>query len=340
MTTEEKKEGIVLMAFGGGRESADNVSFDKYIGIGTFNVVGVNPTKAEMSAIFNRDFEKEPEYLGKDDKTNVDTIRIEILVKSNSEKHPGIDLITKVPIFLKNEYRLNKDKTKVQVINKYGETAWVTEAEFKAQEVPANIKDWFTGPYRECYVGEEELTSFLKTFLSIPARSYKNKDQKIVFIENPADAEARLENIPQYFKGNIKEIKELISMQPNNKVVLPIGIKTTADNKQYYDVFTKLIMKSNAVTAEGVLTTRMADKLDNEIKASKNSGSYGNTEFSLAPLHVYKVEATSFTTGAQSSGPAPAGNAAPKPTFGSFFGGGAPSPAPAASTDAGDDLPF
>ena len=323
MKQKEKKSGSVFMAFAGGRESNDNVGFAKYMGIGTFKVIAVNPTKSEIESIYNRDLEKEPDYTSIEEKTDIKQIRVEFIVQTIPEKNNGIELITKVPFFLKNEARVNKDGTKVQVINKYGETTWIAIEDAKNNVIPTNVSGWFTGPYRPACVGEEELTSFLKIYMNIPNKSYKKKDGTVVFLENLSDAEARLDNIANYFSGNVKEIKELVKMQPNNKVQLVIGVKTTDDNKQYQDVFGKMPLRSNLTDFSKVATA---------IKDAKENGLYGKTEFSVTPLAEYKVEATSFsgTTSTNTAGATPS----VKPNFSTFF------PTAGAAGGDGEDLPF
>lgn len=324
----DERNGVVFMAFAAGRESQDNVVFPKYIGVGMFNVISVNPTKAEAEVIYGRDIENEIVYTSKDEKTDVAQVRLDFIVKTIPEKNDGIELLSKISFFLKNEPRLNRDGDKIEVINKYGETTWVTieQAQAGLNEVPANVSGWFEGPYRPVCVGESDLTSFLKIYMSIPGKSYKKKSGEIVYLENPADAEARLDNIMTYFSGNVREIQQLVKLQPNNKVQLAIGVKTTDDNKQYQDCFTKMPMRSNL---------KDFSKLDAAIKDAKDNGAYSHTEFSIKPLAEYSVEATSFTNTP----------VAPKaaPVFANFFGAAPAVVAPPvveAPKGLGEDVPF
>lgn len=343
---EDEKVGTVMMAFGQGRESSDAPVFKKYIGIGQFKIVAVNPSKEELEKIYSRDVEKEPDYTSVDEETQTKQIRLEFVVTTVPEKNNGIEFTTRVPFFLKEEIRTNKDKTKVQVINCYGETTWIDVESAKQGLIPTSVAGWFVGPYRPAYVGEEDLTNFLKSYMNIPNKSYKKKDGTIVYLDNMSDAEARLDNIGTYFTGNVREIKELIKIQPDNRIQLPIGIKTSDDGKQYQDVYTKMILRSN---------TTDYTKLGTEIEASKAAGLYSKSEFSLKPLQEYVVEATSFQPAQSTSAPKinmptinmpgskPVATGAPVPAngsanFGGFFGGNAGT-APSAPA-AGDDLPF
>ena len=287
----------VFMAFGQGKESNEgSVGFAKYIGVGAFNVLAVNPTKEELSKIYGSEIEKDIEYLSKDEESGVDQVRIDFVVASNTEKNNGIDLKTKVAFFLKNAPRMNAAGTKVQVINAYGETTWVDLELAKKGELPEN-QAWFETPYRPAYIGEEELTSFLKVFLNIPVKAWKDKNGNIKTIENKSDAEARLEGIPNYFKGNVKELKEIIKFQPDNLIKMAVGVKTTEDNKEYQAIYTKMFVKNNV---------KDYSKLDAAIKDSQTNGAYANTVFNTGELKEYVVTPTDFNNTAAPSSEASA----------------------------------
>ena len=72
---------------------------------------------------------------------------------------------------------------------------------------------------------------------------------------------------------------------PNNKVKVLFGVRTTDDNKQYQDVYTKMFL-SNA--------TSSYDRLSKDVQDRKDNGSYPNTEFVVADLQEYEIKATNF----------------------------------------------
>lgn len=325
MKQEKLNGGTVMMALARGTESKDAVVFPKYIGVGVFNVIGLNPDAAEFEKIYGRAVDKEPEYTSEDEK-GVKQVRLDFIIKTVPDKNNGIEFITKQGFFLKDAKMFTKDGLKVKVINAYGECAWVGLNDVAAQTVPATMS-WFKGPYREVVVGEEELTGFLKTYLNIPNKSYYNtKTEQTIYIDNIADAEARLDGIANYFSGNVKEIKEVLKYQPDNKVKLAVGIKTTDDGKQYQDIFTKMPVR-NSVTNYS--------KLDAAIQEAKANGAYAKTEFSIEPLHEYVVDATGFSNAPVGQAPAPAANVPPA-DINSFFGA-----APAVVVAPGNtDMPY
>lgn len=293
----KKQLNKVFMAFGTGKESTEGGSIKRYIGVAPVFVLGVNPSKAELEELYGGiSIENEPEYVGtsevgtEDSKKTVPQVRIDFVVKTDPEKCEGIEMVNKVTFFLKQEYRFNSDHSKVQIIDKYGRTAWATPEEVKAKSIP----QYTSGPanidpdYRPAYIGEEELTEFIKAYLNIPSpQNYVKKQWVDKSPKEKAEAEARLDNILNYFKGDVKELKSLLSYQPNNKVKVLFGVKTTDDNKQYQAVYTQKFLKNSI---------NDYSRLDKEVKERKDAGGYPNTEFVVGPLKEYGVEATLFGT--------------------------------------------
>ena len=307
-------KSYVMMAFGKAQESKEAAEIKRYTGVGSIFVVGVNPSKSELEKLYDRELDKDPEYIT--EKDGVISARIEFIIKTDSTAkcNNGIELITKLPVFISKEYRFNKDKTKVQVIDKYGRTAWVTKEQAKNHEIPvygngkpANIdKD-----YRPAYVGEEIVTNFLKLFLGIPnvEKWVKNEEtgrrEVVGLVDNPQDCECRLEHIEDYFKGKFNEIRDAINLMPNNKIKVLFGVRTTDEGKQYQDVYTRKFL-SNAVS--------VYDKLSEDVQSAKDNGAYPNTEFVIADLQEYTVQATNFNNNNNDNGDMPFDGEAPAAT--------------------------
>lgn len=283
------------MAFSKGSEIVE-VSRKLYIGIGNAFVIGVNPNKAETEKLFGNAPDEEPEYVGDSEvtvagtKKTVKQARVTFVIKTDASTCDGIELVTRIPFFLNNTIRYNGTGTKVQIIDKYGRTAWATVEEAKEHKIPvynngnlANIDS----DYRPAYVGEEDLTNFIKTYLNIP-RVEKWVDGRVVgLIDNPSDAEARLDHINEYFKGNFAEIKDIASYQVNNRVKCMFGVRSTGEGAQYQTVYTKMFCRPYVTNYS---------KFDKDLMERKNAGSFSTTEFSIEPIHEYKIEATNFNT--------------------------------------------
>lgn len=281
------------MAIAKGKESTEATGYKRYIGVGAAFVKAVNPNKKEMEALYGREQENEPEYVGtvERDGKDIPNVRISFITNPDPEKY-GEGILIPHTYFLRREYRYNSDKTKVQVIDKYGRTAWVTIEQAKNHEIPM----YSNGPanldkdYRPAYVGEEELTQFLINYLNIPnVMKYDRANNKWYLVDNPQDSECRLDEIEKYFKGDFTELRSAIALQPTNKVKILYGVRTSDDNKQYQTTYTRMTLK-NSVTDYSKLD---ADVM--EMKSRSTSTSVAQTEYRVDDFQEYKVEATHIT---------------------------------------------
>lgn len=289
-----KKSFKTLLLIAKGRSSDEVVSeFDRYIGIGTFGVLGVNPTKEELSKVYGREVEKDQEYTGKYEVNgeSVDTVRVSFLVTTTDDKdNSGIDYTGLHTIFLRNRVLISSrdgEDTKVKVIDNYGQTAWATEEQLKNQEVPTQRNGKYAkiiAPYRPMIDGEDQLVEFIRIFLGIKEpMEYKN--DMWVPTANLDESLVSFAKVADFFKGDVSEIKEALKIQPDNKIKLMLGVRTTDDNRQYQEFFPDRVMR---------FTERNHNKTAKILEERKASGAYANTEFSTEKIHVYSVEPTSF----------------------------------------------
>lgn len=294
------------MAFGQGQVSTEEVSFKKYIGVASVNVLAVNPTKEKLEEIYGRELSKAPEYTEEAEINGekVAKVRIDFVIKADNEKYKDADgkpveLISKISFFLANRYKYNSENTKVQVKDKYGRFAWVTVEQAKNHEIPqysngpANIdKD-----YKPAYDGEEDLINFVKTFLNIPScQNYIDGKWVMKDADKLADCEASLDHISDYFKGDTSELSTILSYQPTNKVKVLFGIKNSNDGKQFQTVYNKMVLRNNV---------RDYGKLDANVKETQSRGSMSTSEFDCTDLHEYVVKATDLSKEEPSNAPTP-----------------------------------
>lgn len=281
------------MAFSKGKETVEGGVVKRYVGIAPVFVLATNPNKAKLEEIYGTTVENEPIYVSVNN-DNVKTARVEFIIKTDTANSNDVELTTKAVYFINKEFRFNRDKSKVQVIDKYGRTAWVTKEELSSHTIPvyANGPANLDADYRPCYVGEENLTNFIKAFLNIP-NVMKYVNNKWELIAKPEEAEARLDEstIEKMFNGDFSELREIINFQPNNKVKVALGVRTTDDGKQYQTIFTEMVLK-NGVNDYSKLETTIAER--------KAAGAYSTTVFEVCALKEYNVEATDFSTTTES----------------------------------------
>lgn len=280
-----------FLAIGKTQESTETQEFKKYVGVGSSFVVAVNPTKQELENIYGHEQANDPEYVV--DTDNGKEARIQFIVKTDPNTNNGIETINRAMFTLRNTPAYNKSQTKVQVIDKYGNTTWADIEDAKAGKKlldkngnPMRIADG----YRMACVGEADLVAFLKAYLCV-GNAFNYVNGAWVLKSNADDFVFGLEHIKDYFTGNFSEIVEAIKLQPNNKVKLLYGVRTTDEGKQYQAIATKgeLILPNNAGSNALV-------RLEKSLAGAKDAGSYASTDFRVQELAEYTVEATDLSS--------------------------------------------
>ena len=251
-------------------------------------VVAVNPSKKELEAIYGRDLDKEPEYLSADEQ-GVKKLRIDFIMKTviNDKLGCNEEIITKVPFFLDDKPAYTSDGSKVYMLNLYGENACIPVEDAKKNTVPENMAWYNTTKMRPAFRGEVELVGFLKQYLGIPNRAFKDK-----VIPDVSKAEIQLEKIKNYFNGDIKEFVSVVNLRkPTNIILLAGGVRTTDDNKQYQAWYLKKPLKYG--------TTNL-DYIKRDITERQ---SQMNVDFGPADLRfrIYSNEPTVFEGPAKAS---------------------------------------
>ena len=280
-----------FLTIGKTQESTETQEFKKYIGVGSSFVVAVNPTKKELEKIYDHEIQNDPEYVV--DTDNGKEARITFVVKTDPEACNGIEIINRVMFTLRNAPAYNRDQTMVQVIDKYGNVTWTSIEDAKAGKKimsrkgnPQKIDD----NYRMACVGEADLVGFLKAFLCVKdAFNYVNG----VWVkkDDADDYLFGLEHIKDYFNGDFSEVKEAIALQPNNKVKLLYGVRTTDEGKQYQTVATR-----NGMVLYNAAGSKALSHLEKDLADTKENGGYATTEFEVKELSEYTVSATNLET--------------------------------------------
>lgn len=296
------------MAISRGNVSKEAQEFKRYIGVCPVFVKAVNPNKAEHEKLFNTTLEEAPVYV--QDKEDAEgnsykNVRISVVMQPDVKKI-GFEMpLVTMPLFVSNQKQFGAKSGKYKVVDKYGRFTWATESEIQSKTTPTYI-DKETGETKKfdidmtsarvSYVGEEELTDFIKTFLCIPSITKWDNDEECMVPNNdvkPEECECRLEaeSFEKLFKGDFSEIKEILGFQPNNKVKVCLGVRTDANSgKLFQSVYTKKFM-SNASTNYNSLDKML--QADASYAAENNK--VLNTEYSTETVHEYSVTPTNFS---------------------------------------------
>lgn len=283
------KLSFSFLAIGKTKESTEAQDFKRYIGVASTFIKGVQPTKKEIDDFFGYKSPNEPEYIGSD--ADGQFVRITFLGETDPETNNGIDLKTRIMFTLRNAPAYNRDKTKVQVIDDYGNSTWADVEDAKAGKKLLSSNGnalRIADKYRMACVGEADLVAFLKTYLNVgDAFNYANGVWTLK--DNPSDYVFGLEHVKDYFNGDFSELKDALKLQPNNKVKLLYGVRTNDEGRQYQAVATRgeFILRNSA-------GSNQLARLEKNLLNAKQAGSYASTEFKVQELQEYNVEPTNL----------------------------------------------
>lgn len=287
MKQMNNNHNVAFLAIGKTQESTGTEEFKRYVGYGSSYVLAVNPDKKLQDELLGYESPL-PEYTK--DGENGKEATVTFIVRTDPEDNNGIEITNKLFFTLRKEPAYNKDQTKVQVIDDYGNTSWVDVETAKAgMQLPSNLKIC-QSKYRIAASGEADLVAFLKAYLVIPT-SLNFVNSAWILNDKAEEGKIILEHIKDYFEGDFSEIKQAIALQPNNKVKLLYGIKTKVNGQLQQTIATKadLILRNSA----GSNAYARADK---DLTATKASGSYPNVEFRIQELQEYTVKPTNLET--------------------------------------------
>ena len=255
--------------------SSQGGEFKKYVGVASFRVLGVNPNKAELEQFFGREQQNEPEYLkdkqdANDNNKPYKQLRVSFMIQADKKYEDdkpikenaalSEPLRTTINFFIDSRYFYNRDKTKVQVIDKYGRTAWVTIDQCKNHQIPvySNGPARLDADYRPCFRGEAELTEFILNYLNVtPIDTYNTNTGQWITNPHPEDCEGQLAKIKDYFTGDVSELKEFCTYMPSNRLKLLLGVKTDDQGRQFNTVYTRLTLRNGAKSY-----TRLKDDIE------------------------------------------------------------------------------
>jgi len=201
------------------REQQD---FGKKVGLFAGKVICINPNREEYSSVLGitlGDESKADEYAGESKDGNA-TMRVNFWLEEAKSKQKF-----NVTFFLENKTKNNKDATKTQYINNIGVCSWADD--------PNNLPDWFIKrDYREAYVGEEELYSFLRTWLG--KLDYKDAESELI------------QEWKHLIKGNLKDLKAQINGELSCPVVALAVVKNCykkdEETKEYQGVYNRAFL--------------------------------------------------------------------------------------------------
>lgn len=277
--------------------SENYVETKKYIGVASINVLSVNPSNNTLRMYgwqIPEDAE-EPKYVTTNNEGKKSArVRFLVQIQDLSDK-PVIAL----DFWIRPDIQFNKDQTKCVVIDSYGRTAYATKADVQSHSIPqySNGPAQIASDYKPAHVGEEALIAFIMKYLNVtPLKTFIKASNTWVDSKNPG--RLTIDRWNDLCNGNVNEVKEYLKLQPENRVKVILGIRTTDDNKSFQTFLSSTFISNGArvdiTTGEYSSARKAIDRW-----AEYHSGS----NFSATPVKEWSQSATEVVDNSSSDMP-------------------------------------
>jgi len=271
------------MAFG---TSSAKPVFSRRTGIGVAKIVAVNPTMKQINDAFGRDvYTSEPDYIreveydGKKYKMS----RVTFLLKFDAADNGGYDDYHFLTLPVTNRVVANADGSKVQAIDEFGRTAWMSKEEFAAKAIPvySNGPARISKDYHACLRGEENLVNFISAFMCTPSIDVYNSTTG-TWQTNTRDSvddckkEIPIEDMKKIIAGDVSPIRSYIKDDMDNRVKVLLGVRTDAQDDRKYNVIYDRMFLNQYQKKTTMLERALAEDLAR--------GRFADTVFKIGPL--------------------------------------------------------
>lgn len=258
-------------------ESQEVAERKMYTGVTLAKVLCVNPDATEYAALFGREPQSELVYTGKD-KDDKDYFKVVLYLET---------LMTEKPIRVRLDYYVSTKMMssvrtgKMQVIDRFSNTTWVLPQDFQAQSVPVQTNGHLARilpPYRAAVQGEERLMDFIKNLTGV--ESIFNYDRATGRFtqrtDKPeSDFECRFDDLAPFFRGNFKELKDIVRMSKDRMIKILVGIHTGDNGNMYQCVYPKTYKPTSN-------DFKLIKDYENDL-----AGGYVKDYYELSPIHEF-----------------------------------------------------
>lgn len=271
-----------MSGFGKQVEVGEGMQRKLYAGAENFKVVAVNPTKAELEALYGREINFDPEYIGttkvsdSDGEREVTQIRIDFYL-SNEE-----DTVTTKLQFYVGDTHHKSQTGKYKVINSFGKDTWLDQDSIKSKQVPDNMSWYSADGVKVAKRGEVELISFLVNLLNLPFNLDKVSDVSEAYAKIDKDEWVKI------FNGDVSLLRSVVG-STNNKVGVLLGVKTKGDGKLVQASYNRHTLR------QYVIAGTRADKFKyilKDLDEAVAAGAFGNVNFGERDLILREFEIT------------------------------------------------
>ena len=271
------------------------VDIKKYVGVGSVSIVAINPNNEKLRKFgWNIPADAvEPSYAYNKEQNSSARVRFLVRLEDIDAKP-----VVAMDFFIRPEIRMTgregDAERKCQVIDSYGRSAYATKAEFTAHKIPqySNGPAQIASNYKPCHIGEAELIQFLIKFLNITPLQRFDRSRN-VWVDNKQPGELTIDHWDKLCAGDVTELAEYISFQPDNKVKVIFGVRSTEDNRSYQTFLASLFLGNGAfVDKTSGLYSNAQKEIDRYMDRQRPDAVVTYT-FSAEPIHEWSVSATS-----------------------------------------------
>jgi len=271
------------------------IDVKKYYGVASVKVLAINPKNSTLRKYGWTIDESadEPNYIHTATDGSQST-RVRFLVEiQDIEPKPVISL----DFWIRDGFIIGQNSGKCRIIDSYGRVAWASKDEVKSHSIP----QYSNGPasidkdYKACHPGQDKIIAFLFKLLNITPMTQFNK-QKNEWVPTKNPGRLTIDDWKKLVSGDVTELAEYVSLQPDNCVKVILGVKTTDENRAYQtflsdcDGTTKSPYISNASRIDNQTGeyTVARKRIDEFYRDHDNSG----ITFSASPVREWKESAT------------------------------------------------
>lgn len=279
--------------------STNSVFVDEvYEGVGTVNIVAVNPNNAKLRELGRNiplDAE-EPKYVNERE-VNGEVkkswkVRLMAQVQDLEDKP-----IIPMDFYITPDVWLNGTGDKCQIIDAYGRTAWATRDEAKNKKIPQYEK----GPadidakYKYSHRGEEDLVKFLIAYLNMTPYYSFNPDGTRHRNANPG--KLTIDYWDALCAGDGKEIQGYVDAEKDNTAKVMFGYREDPEtNKKYQIFFTERFFSPfTKFDVENGVYTKVQNALDKYLSDCDKRGAAPRGKFNAGKIHKWVEEPTEVT---------------------------------------------
>lgn len=264
-------------------------NFPRYKGVATVSIIAINPNNEtkRRHGFKIADDAPEREYVRTDkDGKKVATVSFLARIEDLQDK-PVISLDFN---WLYADPAFNKDRSKCEVIDSYGRTAWATKEDVTKHAIPqySNGPAELNSNYKCCHRGESRLVKFWFKFLNMtPFSVLKNG----VWTASKNPGEITIDHWDWIMNGNVTEMNEFLAAWPDNKVKVILGVRTDDENRAYQTFLCESgIGQKSTFFGNGIRVDAASGKyLAAEKAIAEFKEKYANTDFSAKPVELWTV---------------------------------------------------